>query len=252
MELIFRALAHPDRRLLLDRLFERDGQPLGELAAHLPSMTRFGVMRHLGVLEEAGLVTTHRSGREKLHYLNPVPIRLVHDRWIGKFAEPVVARMVAIKHELEASSMERPDHVYAIYIKASPERIWRAMTDGTETARYFYGTSIESDFTPGSRVVYTYPDGRLASEGEILEVEPPHRLVMTFQALWDPDLVAEGPVTESWVLEAVGEGTTKLTVTMSGIVPGSKTEADFAGGIVFIVSGLKTYVESGEALAVDA
>ena len=252
MELIFRALAHPDRRLLLDRLFERDGQTLGELAGHLPSMTRFGVMRHLGVLEEAGLVTTHRSGREKLHYLNPVPIRLVHDRWIGKFAEPVVARMTAIKHELEAHAMGHPDHVYAIYIKASPERIWRAMTDGTETARYFYGTSIESDFTPGSRVVYTYPDGRLASEGEILEVEPPHRLVMTFQALWDPDLVAEGPVTESWVLEAVGEGTTKLTVTMSGIVPGSKTEADFAGGIVFIVSGLKTYVESGEALAVDA
>ena len=92
----FRALADPSRRLLLDRLFERDGQTLGELCAYLPSMTRFGVMRHLGVLEEAGLVTTG-EGREKRHFLNPVPIRLVHDRWIGKFAEPVVGAMAAMK-----------------------------------------------------------------------------------------------------------------------------------------------------------
>ena len=94
---IFRALADPGRRELLDRLFERDGQTLGELCEYLPGMTRFGVMKHLGVLEEAGLLTTLKVGREKRHFLNPVPIRLVHDRWIGKFAAPVVGAMFSTR-----------------------------------------------------------------------------------------------------------------------------------------------------------
>src|SRR6478736_6502011 len=124
----FRALADPNRRVLLDRLFERDGQTLGELCEYLPEMTRFGVMKHLGVLEEADLVTTVKVGREKRHYLNPVPIRLVHDRWIGKFAEPVVGALSAFKLQLE-SPMDTIDHVYAVYIKAPPDRVWRAITD---------------------------------------------------------------------------------------------------------------------------
>src|SRR5438128_9297196 len=83
---VFRALADAGRRLLLDSLFSEDGQTLRQLAARLPSMTRFGVMKHLRLLEAAGLVATRKVGREKLHYLNPVPIRLIHDRWIGKYA----------------------------------------------------------------------------------------------------------------------------------------------------------------------
>src|SRR5438034_9565976 len=94
---VFRALGDPGRRRLLDQLFERDGQTLGELARALPAMTRFGVMRHLDVLEAAGLIATQRVGREKRHYLNPVPIRLVHDRWISKYAEPVVGALSALK-----------------------------------------------------------------------------------------------------------------------------------------------------------
>ena len=97
---VFRALADPTRRLLLDRLFERDGRTLTELESEL-AMTRFGVMKHLRVLEEAGLVVTRRSGREKLHYLNPVPIRLIHDRWIDKFTERHVAALADLKAELE-------------------------------------------------------------------------------------------------------------------------------------------------------
>jgi DNA-binding transcriptional ArsR family regulator len=97
---VFRALADPSRRLLLDSLFERDGQSLVELTARLP-MSRFGVMKHLRVLEDAGLVTAHRVGREKRHYLNPVPIRLIHDRWISRYAEPVVAQLTALKAHLE-------------------------------------------------------------------------------------------------------------------------------------------------------
>jgi DNA-binding transcriptional ArsR family regulator len=99
---VFKALADPSRRLLLDQLFDDDGQTLLSLQAALPSMTRFGVMKHLAVLEEAGLVTTQKVGREKRHYLNPVPIRLVHDRWISKYAEEWVRGLVDLKRDLEA------------------------------------------------------------------------------------------------------------------------------------------------------
>jgi DNA-binding transcriptional ArsR family regulator len=97
---VFKALADPTRRRLLDELYARDGQSLRELERRLP-MTRFGVMKHLKVLEEAHLVTTRRRGREKLHYLNPVPIRLVHDRWVSKYAEPIAATLTGLKRELE-------------------------------------------------------------------------------------------------------------------------------------------------------
>src|SRR5947209_4436703 len=105
MDDVFRALADPTRRRLLDELFERDGQTLGGLEAGLP-MTRFGVMKHLRVLEEARLVTTRRRGREKLHFLNPVPIRLVHDRWVSKYAEPWAASLSGLKQRLE-KTMEK-------------------------------------------------------------------------------------------------------------------------------------------------
>src|SRR4051794_34183213 len=101
---VFRALADPTRRLLLDLLFARDGRTLTELIRELErevEMTRFGVMKHLGVLEDAGLVTTRRQGREKLHFLNPVPIRLVHDRWIDKYTEHRAAMLADLKHDLE-------------------------------------------------------------------------------------------------------------------------------------------------------
>jgi DNA-binding transcriptional ArsR family regulator len=100
---VFKALADPTRRHLLDRLFERDGRSLGELESGL-AMTRFGVMKHLRVLEEAGLVVTRRSGREKFHFLNPVPIRLIHDRWIDKYTEHRVAALADLKHDLEESA----------------------------------------------------------------------------------------------------------------------------------------------------
>jgi uncharacterized protein YndB with AHSA1/START domain len=250
---VFRALSDPSRRLLLDRLFERDGQTLGELCGYLPGMTRFGVMRHLGVLEEAGLVSTRKVGREKQHYLNPVPIRLAHDRWISKYAEPVLGAMSAIKDHLEGRTMSAPDHVYSVYIKAAPERVWRAITDGVETEQYYYGTLVGSDWKPGSKISYDYPDGTIAADGQVLEIDPPRRLAMTFHARWDPDIEAEGPVRMTWEIEpAEGGGASKLTVVTSGLRAGSKTEGEFTGGIVYIVSGLKTYVETGVPMAAAA
>lgn len=249
----FRALADPSRRLLLDRLFERDGQTLGELTGHLPDMTRFGVMRHLDVLESAGLITTRKEGREKRHFLNPVPIRLIHDRWISKYAAPVVGAMTALKGHLEApmtASLDSPDHVYSIYINASPDRVWRAITDGDETVQYYFGTRVLSDWQQGSHIRYDYPDGKVAANGEVLAIDPPNRLEMTFLARWDPELEAEGPVRQVWQLEPDREAT-KLTVTTIGLKAGSKLAEQFGNGIVYIVSGLKSHVE-GVAAAVPA
>jgi DNA-binding transcriptional ArsR family regulator len=105
MDEVFKALADPTRRELLDRLFEQDGQTLSALEGPLP-MSRFGVMKHLKVLEAAGLVTTRRRGREKLHFLNPVPIRLIHDRWVGKYAEPWASALSELKKDIEDNQEE--------------------------------------------------------------------------------------------------------------------------------------------------
>jgi len=108
MDEVFKALADPTRRELLDRLFERDGQSLSALEEGLP-MSRFGVMKHLRVLEEASLVTTQRRGREKLHFLNPVPIRLIHDRWVGKYAEPWASALSELKRDMENSENQEDE-----------------------------------------------------------------------------------------------------------------------------------------------
>jgi DNA-binding transcriptional ArsR family regulator len=177
---VFRALADPTRRELLDELFRQDGQTLSALEERF-SMTRFGVMKHLRQLEEAGLVVTRRRGREKLHFLNPVPIRLVHDRWVSKYAEPWAAGLSDLKSRLE-NPMEK---VFEIYIKTTPERLWQAITDPDQRAKYNFGSRQNSDWTPGSRYEVTNPgfDG-LLGEGENLEVDPPRRLVQSMVALW--------------------------------------------------------------------
>jgi uncharacterized protein YndB with AHSA1/START domain/DNA-binding transcriptional ArsR family regulator len=248
----FRALADPSRRLLLDRLFERDGQSLGELTVHLPDMTRFGVMRHLDVLESAGLISTRKVGREKRHYLNPVPIRRIHDRWISKYAAPVVGSMSALKDHAEAPPMaiapDEIEHVYSIFINAEPERVWRAITDGNETVQYYYGTRVRSDWKVGSPISYDNADGTVAADGEVLSIDPPTRLEMTFLARWDPEAEAEGPIRHIWELEP-SDGATKLTVTTRGLKRGSAQSEGFGTGIIYIVSGLKTFVEGGRTAA---
>src|SRR4051794_39312604 len=110
-------------------------------------MTRFGVMKHLKILEEAGLVVTKKRGREKLHFLNPVPIRQVHDRWVSKYAEPWAAGLVDLKRDIEEQTMEK---VFEIYIKTTPEKLWEAITDPEMRAKYSFGVSIASDWTEGS------------------------------------------------------------------------------------------------------
>src|ERR687884_294552 len=242
MDEVFRALADPTRRTLLDELFERDGQTLSALEARLP-MTRFGVMKHLKVLEDAWLVVSRRRGREKLHFLNPVPIRLVHDRWVSKYAEPWAATLTGLKHRLEARTMEK---VFEIYIKTTPERLWEAITDSELRAKYTFGVGIDSDWTAGSRYVARHAGaGVQISEGETLGVPPPRRLVQSFNALWGEDVKAEGTSRVTWEIEPIGDSC-RLTVTHDQLREGAN--AELYGGWPMILSGLKTLLETGEML----
>src|SRR5918999_5358039 len=153
MDAVFRALADPTRRSLLDALFKEDPQTLTALARRLP-MTRIAVMKHLRILEEAGLVKTKRRGREKLHFLNPVPIRLVHDRWVSKYAEPWAATLTGLKKAIEEDVMEK---VFEIYIKTTPEHLWEAITTSELRQRYNFGVGVESDWAPGSSYKGVHP-----------------------------------------------------------------------------------------------
>jgi uncharacterized protein YndB with AHSA1/START domain len=240
MDVVFRALADPTRRSLLDQLFKQDGQTLKALEQRLP-MTRFGVMKHLGVLEEAGLVVTKRRGREKLHFLNPVPIRLVHDRWVSKYAEPWAATLSGLKHRLEDKTMEK---VFEIYIKTTPERLWEAITDEEMKRKYNFGARVSSDWTPGSRWTLHAGDFEIAA-GENLEVDPPRRLVQSFNALWSDDVKAEGTSRVTWEIEQV-EDSCRLTVTHDQLREDANEE--LYGGWPMILSGIKTLLETGEKL----
>ena len=238
---VFRALADPTRRSLLDELFREDGQTLSALEERF-SMTRFGVMKHLKLLEEAGLVVTRRRGREKLHYLNPVPIRLIHDRWVSKYAEPWAAGLSELKERLE-KTMEK---VYEIYIRTTPERLWEAITDADIRAKYSFGVRAVSDWTPGARIEmqHSKADG-LLGEGKVLEMDPPRRLVHTMVALWGEDVKAEGESRVTWEIEPVGDSC-RLTVVHDQLREGANDQ--LYGGWPMILSGLKTWLETGELL----
>jgi uncharacterized protein YndB with AHSA1/START domain/DNA-binding transcriptional ArsR family regulator len=241
VDAVFKALADPTRRELLDELFREDGQTLSALEARF-SMTRFGVMRHLKQLEEAGLVVTKRQGREKLHFLNPVPIRLVHDRWVSKYAEPWTATLSDLKTRLE-SPMEK---VFEIYIRTTPERLWEAITDSEIRSKYQFGCRLTSDWTPGSRFEMGHPGAPdLLGEGVNLEVDPPRRLVQNMVALWSDDVKREGTTRITWEIEPVGDSC-RLTVTHDELREGAN--AELYGGWPMILSGLKTWLETGELL----
>jgi uncharacterized protein YndB with AHSA1/START domain/DNA-binding transcriptional ArsR family regulator len=241
VDAVFRALADPTRRSLLDELFREDGQTLGALEERFP-MTRFGVMKHLKQLEDAGLVVTKRRGREKLHFLNPVPIRLVHDRWVSKYAEPWAAALTGLKHRLE----QPVEKVFEIYIRTTPERLWEAITDPEIRSKYNFGSRPRTDWTPGSRFEMWHPNAPgLLGEGVNLEVDPPRRLVQSMVALWSDEVKNEGTTRVTWEIEPVGDSC-RLTVTHSELREDANEE--LYGGWPMILSGLKTWLETGELL----
>ncbi|QHC23257.1 ArsR/SmtB family transcription factor [Streptomyces sp. GS7] len=241
MEEVFRALADPTRRELLDELFRQDGQSLNALASRF-AMTRVAVAKHLRLLEEAGVVVSDRRGREKLHFLNPVPIRLIHDRWVSKYTETWAAGLVDLKRDLETSV----EKVFEIYIRTTPQRLWQAITDPETRARFQFGARVESDWATGSayRVTHDGVPGGLI-EGENLEVDPPRRLVQTYHAIWDDDIARQGTSRVTWEIEQVGDSC-RLVVRHDQL--DADADAHLYGGWPMILSGLKTWMETGREL----
>jgi uncharacterized protein YndB with AHSA1/START domain/DNA-binding transcriptional ArsR family regulator len=249
----------PTRRGLLDALFAEDGQTLGALQSRV-QMTRFGVMKHLGVLDDAGLITTRRRGREKLHYLNPVPLQRVHDRWVSKYAQPWAAGMSRLKAELEDESMDEVKRVswadgtapvaagtavFEIFIKTTPGRLWQAITDPQQRAKYSFGVQTVSEWTAGSPYAAQVPGVGDISSGINVEVDPPRLLVQTFQARWSDEVEALGATRVTWEIEQVGTSC-RLTVIHDQLPAGAS--AELYGGWPMILSGLKTLLETGELL----
>jgi uncharacterized protein YndB with AHSA1/START domain len=242
VDAVFKALADPTRRKLLDALFRADGQTLGALEERF-AMTRFGVMKHLKQLEAAGLVVTRRRGREKLHFLNPVPIRLVHDRWVSKYTEPWAAALSGLKQQLEDKTMEK---IFEIYIKTTPQRLWKAITEPEQRRQYNFGAGVFSDWKPGSSYTMSARNGTFAlGEGEILEVDPPRRLVQSMRALWSDDVKSEGTSRITWEIEPIGDSC-RLTITHDQLREGGNDQ--LYGGWPMILSGLKTWLETGKRL----
>jgi len=242
---VFRALADRTRRALLDRLRERNGQTLSELCGPL-AMARQSATQHLGVLESANLITTLRSGREKLHYLNPVPLWNITERWIEKFEGNRLRTLSAVKRRAEEDMMtDRPSYVYVTYIESSPERVWEALTDADLTGQYWGHANI-SDWQVGSRWEHTRVDGSGIADvvGTVLESLPPRRLTMTFDA--PGEAPAGGPSKVTFDIEPFHE-IVRLTVTHENLADSEALEAVSAGWPA-VCANLKSLLETGHVL----
>jgi uncharacterized protein YndB with AHSA1/START domain/DNA-binding transcriptional ArsR family regulator len=249
MDSIFKALSDDTRRHLLDSLRQRDGQTLSELEGAL-GMTRFGVMKHLKILEAASLVITHKSGRFKYHYLNTAPLQLLVDRWIEPLTRQPLARAVLdLKTHLERNNAmttmteTKPDFMLETFIRTTPEKLWEALTSAPLIPLYhFAGTAVEGDFTPGSDYRYLVPTGDVILSGSVITADPPHRLEMTFQPGWmGPDAKASRHVYE---MKAVGD-LMKLTVLHFDLLAGQEGVRE---GWAKFAASLKSFLETGTGL----
>lgn len=245
---IFRALADPSRRLLLDLLFEADSRTLSELCDYL-DMTRHGVMKHLSILEEAGLITTQKSGREKLHYLNPVPITQIHDRWVSKFSKAWTSGLNRLKNELE-SEHHMKKHVYQILIRTSPERLWEALTDPEMTHQFLYQSRVISDWTVGNEVKFVDEQGNVTALGVLVAFDPPKTLSYTWKLLSVPETSVDEPsrITYEIMEKTDIPGVCSLTVTHDQFEGAPNTFHFVGNGWPTVLSNLKTLLETGTPL----
>jgi uncharacterized protein YndB with AHSA1/START domain/DNA-binding transcriptional ArsR family regulator len=241
-DLVFKALADPTRRLLLDRLHQRNGQTLGELCTDL-GMTRQAATQHLDVLEAANLVATLRRGREKLHHLNPVPLHEIQERWIDKFERPRLRALQAIKRRAEDPMVDRPSYRYVTYIEATAERVWQALTDADLTASY-WGHRNVSDWRVGSSWSHRRTDGSDVDDivGTVEASDPPSRLVTTWA---DPNDAAAPPSRVTYEIEPYGD-IVRLTVTHEDLT--EHDLRDVSSGWPAVLSNLKSLLETGHVL----
>lgn len=260
MDEVFKALADPSRRLLLDSLNRQNGQTLRELCAGL-DMARQSVSKHLAVLEAANLVATVWHGRKKLHYLNAEPINAIADRWISQYDRARVQALADLKKALEENPMDKPGFVYATYISTTPERLWQALTEPAFTQRY-WETTFVTDWAKGSPMTWNN-HGVVISDPEqvVLESDPFRRLSYRWHACtpelaerfgWDADYLAkvssERRSKVTFDIEPHKEGIVKLTVTHDGFDPGSVVLESVSGGWPAVIATLKTLLETGEPL----
>jgi uncharacterized protein YndB with AHSA1/START domain/DNA-binding transcriptional ArsR family regulator len=247
MDKVFKALADPTRRRLLDSLRQDNGQTLGTLCGQL-DMARQSATQHLAVLEEANLISTVRRGREKLHYLNPVPIHDIQQRWIAPFDQPRLRVLEAVKRHAEEPDMTagKPTFVYVTYIQSTPERVWHALTNADLTAEY-WGHRNVSDWQVGSTWEHRRTDGSDIADvvGKVLESTPPTRLVMTFDDASDAQQEG-GPSVVTFQIEPY-QDIVRLTVTHENLADENALHAISAGWPA-VLANLKSLLETGHVL----
>ncbi|TVT19448.1 metalloregulator ArsR/SmtB family transcription factor [Amycolatopsis acidiphila] len=259
MDAVFRALADPSRRRLLDSLNERNGQSLSELCAGL-TMTRQAVTKHLAVLEGARLVAIVRRGREKLHHLNAEPINEIAERWISSYHREHAHALADLKRALEDDIVSRTEFFYVTYIRTTPEQLWRALTEPEFTLRY-WGAELKSDWQPGSPILWREGDGDYRDLDQVvLTAEPPRVLSYTWHNYqpqhaelfgWSDEQLAvlqqEKRSKVTFEIEPAGEAS-KLTVRHDGFDTETEMLKALSGGWPVILSNLKTLLETGEVL----
>lgn len=251
---VFRGLADPNRRRILDLLNAEPGMNLTELSAHF-EFSRFAVMKHLKSLEKANLVASRKVGRERQLYVNAVPLQAIYDRWISQYGAILARRITSLKRELEqetgsmTTTATKLQHLYVTYIRTTPEELWEALTDPARTKLFFHNTEVMSDFEVGATIGYMMADDsgemKPALSGEILEIEPGRRLVYTFAFASNDD----PPSRVAWEIEPLGD-VVKLTVLHDEFESETETFTSVAQGWPPIFSGLKTYLETGEVLRI--
>jgi len=243
MDALFKALGDPARRALLDSLRTRGGQTLSDLEGQL-DMSRFGVMKHLKVLEEAHLITTRKVGRFKHHYLNPLPLQEAIDRWFDPFLQPQTQALSALKTHLEKTAMaslEKPDLVLSTFINCSHDALWDALTRGDLIGHYhpFCAQVTGAHTVPGDDIDMHYEAGGVMLSNRVLSISPKDRIEMTFQPGWGDNLPHSRCV---YMLEPRPEGM-KLTVEHYEISEGTE---GFNEGWTRFLSSLKTWLETGK------
>lgn len=260
MDDVFRALADPSRRRLLDSLNGRGGQSLQELCAGL-DMARQSVSKHLAVLEGANLIATVRRGREKLHYLNAAPINEIAERWINQYDRARVEALADLKRALEDTTTPQPEFVYTTYIRTTPERLWQALTEPAFIRRWWRATTVATDWNVGSAMVWERHGETTADPAQVvLEYEPYRRLAYTWQTYTRAFVESVG-LSDDFLAKAAGEPRSKvsfdlepvgqlvkLTVVHDGFAPGSVVLPNISEGWPLVLSDLKTLLETGETL----
>jgi DNA-binding transcriptional ArsR family regulator/uncharacterized protein YndB with AHSA1/START domain len=243
MDTIFKALGDPARRALLDSLRKRDGQTLTELEEQL-DMTRFGVMKHLKVLEDAHLIVTRRQGRFKHHYLNALPLQEMLDRWVAPFLRPQAQALSDLKSRLEReTAMGKPDFMMQTFIRCSQDALWDALTKADQMAAYhFMCNEVHGDAIPGNVTRFVKPDGDDMLRQVTSQMDPKSRIAMTFEPVFmGPDAPASHMV---YLIEPQGD-VCKLTIEHYDMAPGQE---GFGEGWARLAASLKSYLETGTAL----